>query len=218
MTGSYDNKLYVFNLATGRVIEQISAHTDAVSACLTFNELNFVVSGSWDNHLKIWDLRDLNSPCEIFEDHEDRISGICKDTSGVRPNLIISADILGRIVIRDIRQGVLEVLDTVSQINDIKYSLKDNRILSANSDSFRIYEFQGKLHDTLDIPNISCFDTDGTFILCALEDSGLELWNLDQNQKISSWANITKPSAINVSHHGETVIIGNEDGVIYNFR
>mmetsp|Transcript_13627 Transcript_13627/g.13647 ORF Transcript_13627/g.13647 Transcript_13627/m.13647 type:complete len:101 (-) Transcript_13627:141-443(-) len=100
---------------------------------------------------------------------------MCKDMTGVRPNLMISADILGKIVVRDIRKGVLGVLETESQINDIKYSLKNNHIFSADTEGIREYETQGKLVNSFEISDVNCFDTDGSFLICGRNEEGLEL-------------------------------------------
>ncbi|CAG9322235.1 NSMAF_3 [Blepharisma stoltei] len=217
VSGSYDSKLYVFNLSTGRVVDKISAHSDAISCCLNYEELGFIATGSWDCHINLWDLRDSANPFDTFESHEERISAMCKDVMALRPDLMISADILGKIVVRDIRKGVLGVIETNSQINDIKYSLKNNHILSADTEGIKEYETQGKLVNSFEISDVNCFDTDGSFLICGRNEEGLELWNIEEKQIVSSWKSISKATAIHIGHHGEEIFIGNELGLIYTF-
>jgi len=51
--GSYDNRIYIFNLSTGRVINNFQAHDDAITSCEYIESLNAIASGSWDGFVKL---------------------------------------------------------------------------------------------------------------------------------------------------------------------
>ena len=67
-TGSYDNKLYFFNLDTGKTLKAIHAHDDTVTSCEFIEAQNAVATGSWDGHVKLWDIR-TGQLVSNFDDH-----------------------------------------------------------------------------------------------------------------------------------------------------
>jgi WD40 repeat protein len=71
-TGGFDNKLYVFSINTGRVVEAVVAHDDVVTCCEYFDSSNVLVSGSWDALVKVWDVRSNKvRPSFVYDDHEE---------------------------------------------------------------------------------------------------------------------------------------------------
>ena len=54
ISGSEDNKLFIWDLNTGQVIERLVGHAGPVLSCDTHPSEQIIVSGSLDKKIKIW--------------------------------------------------------------------------------------------------------------------------------------------------------------------
>lgn len=85
-------------------MDAIPAHDDAVSCCEYYPDFNLVVSGSWDNLVKLWDFRNNKlAPALVLDEHDEQITSICRDPTGRQPNILLTADMNGKIMAHDIR-------------------------------------------------------------------------------------------------------------------
>ena len=74
--GSLDTyNIFVWSLKTGDLIDVLNGHTGPVS-CLAFSHINdILVSGSWDNTVKMWELYTKKGISETYE-HNSKITAI----------------------------------------------------------------------------------------------------------------------------------------------
>ena len=56
MSGSYDNTLKLWEVATGKEIRTFTGHTGQVKSVDFFPDGRYALSGSYDNTLKLWDV------------------------------------------------------------------------------------------------------------------------------------------------------------------
>lgn len=66
LTAHEDDKVRVFDMGTGRIVNQFVAHGDAVTSVVTNHNGNSIFTVSHDGHIKVWDLRKT----QCLADHE----------------------------------------------------------------------------------------------------------------------------------------------------
>jgi factor associated with neutral sphingomyelinase activation len=109
IVGSWDNALYRYSVATGRVRVRIeNAHEDAVSCCFSKRSpysastgCSLIATGGWDAAVKIWKADTLDCVC-AFYGHEAPISDVALSDDEL---LLLSCDAEGFIRIHDPRVG-----------------------------------------------------------------------------------------------------------------
>jgi hypothetical protein len=81
LSGSNDNTLKLWSVATGECLRTFTGHKDSVtSACLSADGL-FVLSGSNDNTLKLWSV--ATGEClRTFTGHKDSVTSACLSADG----------------------------------------------------------------------------------------------------------------------------------------
>jgi len=76
--GSWDNRVYIYSIEYGRVLDTIAGHDDAVSCILLQGSV--LVTSSWDSTIKIW-----NCPISVGESRKStRIAELLEHESEVR--------------------------------------------------------------------------------------------------------------------------------------
>ena len=221
--GSYNHKLYLFSLATGRVQETVNAHEDAIS-CVDFLEesvkttQSLVASAAWDGLVKLWDFRaNKLRPAQQFEDHEEKVTAMCVDMTKTRPYFIATADVQGQVLLRDIRMGELGRFQVQSGVTCLRHSLHSDHLLVASEHSLTLYEKNGT--EAGSVPASSCVaDTDGVFALAGSEAGILELWDLVKASRTQAWDRVAGVTATLVSPDGDFFLAGNLDGVLFHIK
>ncbi|KAI9912925.1 hypothetical protein PsorP6_005176 [Peronosclerospora sorghi] len=81
--GSWDNCIYMYSMDVGRVIDQITAHDDGLSAiCVVEDRL---LSSSWDGSIKMWHYTPTviaTAPLATFMECEDAVVSLCVSMEG----------------------------------------------------------------------------------------------------------------------------------------
>lgn len=72
--GSWDNCLYMYSVDVGRVIDQVTAHDDGLSAICVFDDR--VLTSSWDGAIKMWHYTSsgiTSAPLSTFMECEESV-------------------------------------------------------------------------------------------------------------------------------------------------
>jgi len=104
VVGSWDNALYRYSIATGRVRSRLeNAHDDAVSCCSSAKGAGatYLATGGWDAAVKLWRAETLDCVCAFF-DHEAPVQDVALSED---EQLILSCNAGGQILIHDPRVG-----------------------------------------------------------------------------------------------------------------
>jgi WD40 repeat protein len=59
VSGSGDNTVRVWELATGKEVRRFTGHENSVYSVAVTPDGQYVVSGSWDNTVRVWYIGDL---------------------------------------------------------------------------------------------------------------------------------------------------------------
>lgn len=208
--GCYDNNLYIFNIGNGRVTQTINAHDDAVSAVEFISELNAIASVSWDAQLKLWDVRDKLAPVQAFEDHEEQI--LCMSKNGF---LVTTCDRIGRVVLRDLREGVISKFELGERIECVGQSKHSNHIIIGQKNYMGLYETSGTLVTQLMVENVGCFVSDGVFVLNGQEDGLLEMWEFMKGDCVHRWGNVKNVTTLYSDDPTGAFYAGNKEGSLF---
>jgi factor associated with neutral sphingomyelinase activation len=140
---SWDNHVYVYAPAYGRVLDSLNAHEDAVS-CLALRH-SVLATGSWDTHVRVWAVRDTNiepEPVGTLE-FDDEVRCLAMDESGF---LIVAGAADGAVMLYDSRVGK-EVQSFATHGDSVAAVglLRDGqRLVSCSHDgSFRVTDMRG---------------------------------------------------------------------------
>ncbi|MFF0549542.1 hypothetical protein ACFYUL_11310 [Streptomyces sp. NPDC004311] len=94
VTGSWDKKVRVWDLATGLPVgEPLIGHTDTVSdvVCTVLDGRPVAVTGSWDTTVRVWDLTTGRSIRELRNGHAGRVAALaCTELDG-RPVVVVGS-------------------------------------------------------------------------------------------------------------------------------
>jgi factor associated with neutral sphingomyelinase activation len=81
--GSWDNCIYMYSMDVGRVIDQITAHDDGLSAICVFEDR--LLSSSWDGSIKMWHYTSKGistAPLSTFMECEESVVSLCVSADG----------------------------------------------------------------------------------------------------------------------------------------
>ena len=160
--GSLDTyNIFVWSLKTGDLIDVLNGHTGPVS-CLAFSHINdILVSGSWDNTVKMWELYTKKGISETYE-HNSKITAIALSPNDKE---VAVSTLNGELYTWDIETGAIKNILDVSRdiwggrlnnekisaknatrnkfLNTIHYNLPGNLLIcGGNSQYALIYDMQ----------------------------------------------------------------------------
>lgn len=95
----------MWSIRTGDLLDVLCGHTGPIS-CLCFSPSTdtFLVSGSWDYSVRVWDIFAKNLPCETLTQGSDQITSLDVSASGKE---ICIATLSGHVMIFDKEEGNL---------------------------------------------------------------------------------------------------------------
>ena len=160
--GSLDTyNIFVWSLKTGDLIDVLNGHTAPVS-CLAFSHINdILISGSWDNTVKMWELYTKKGISETYE-HNSKITAVALSPNDKE---VAVSTLNGELYTWDIETGSIKNILDVSRdiwggrlneekisaknatrnkyLNTIHYNLPGNLLIcGGNSQYVLIYDMQ----------------------------------------------------------------------------
>jgi WD40 repeat protein len=182
LSGSSDNSLKLWDIATGQCLCTFIGHANYVSSVCLSADCRFALSGSWDNTLKLWDV--ATGQClRTFIGHTDVIFSVCLSAdcrfalSGSWDNTLKLWDVATGQCLRTFIGHAGSVL-SVCLSADCRFAL------SGSSDStVQLWDvatgicrhtFMGHTGPVQSV----CLSADGQFALSGGNDKTLKLWNI----------------------------------------
>ena len=101
ISGSWDNTLILWDVATGRRIRTFSGHSGSVNAVSMSGDGKLVISGSLDKTLILWDVA-TGRRIRTFSGHSDLVRAVSMSEDG---KLVISGSYDGTLILWDVATG-----------------------------------------------------------------------------------------------------------------
>ena len=98
LSGSSDNTLRLWDLASGETLRTLEGHTSGVSAVAVLGDGSRALSGSSDNTLRLWDLASGECLAEYYADAKIDCLAFARD------DLVVAGSADGRLHILEIRE------------------------------------------------------------------------------------------------------------------
>nr|CAG4710885.1 unnamed protein product [Naegleria fowleri] len=219
VAGSWDNRIYVYSVEYGKVLDMIQAHEDAISRICVKNDT--LISSSWDSTVKVWKCTSdsvTSTPMLTFQDHESPVHSLNVDASG---NLIVSGSEDGLVIVFDLRQkkAISEFHAHNDVVADTCFCGEDSqRFVSCSKDgSIKLFDVSGTEIAQFSSPVVSqawrCLASDGFELLSGGEDGKLYKWNVQDGSLTKAInAHNAALTCISVSDDGESVVTGSKSG------
>uniref|UniRef100_A0AAV1VCW7 Uncharacterized protein n=1 Tax=Peronospora matthiolae TaxID=2874970 RepID=A0AAV1VCW7_9STRA len=224
--GSWDSCIYMYYMDVGRVVDQVTAHDDGVSAICVFEDR--LISSSWDGSIKMWHYTPKGiaaTPLSTFLGCEDSVVCLCVSINGctgaaaTRNGIVYLLDLRTCELMRKFPASTTQrteicgltfcgggpTLACISVSNELSmFQMDGTRIVTINVNS--------------DGP-IRCFDSDGEYAVGGTSTGTLLFWKLDeptgQEQVLEiPDAHTHGVSALAVSANASTIVSASGDGGI----
>jgi WD40 repeat protein len=166
-------------------------HTDLVRSATFSHDGKYIVSGSEDRTIRIWDARTGNPTLPPFKSHTDMVSSISVSLDGRR---IASGSIDKTIMVWDATNGQVIAGPFQGHTNtvfSVAFSPDDKQVVSGSADkTIRVWDIQteknvvGPLKGHTDYIYHVVFSDDGKRIASASRDTTVRVWDVDSGTLI----------------------------------
>ncbi len=218
-SASFDGKIHLWNISTGKKIKTFKGHTDLISSVSYSGDGKTLASASWDNTVKLWN---INSDKEIktLKGHAGLISSVSYSGDG---KTLASASWDNTVKLWNINSGkeIKTLKGHTENVNSVSFS-PDGIILASASDdnTVKLWNINsGKEIKTLKghikrIGSVS-FSPDGKTIASASVDNTVKLWNINSAKGIKTLTGYTaRVNNISFSPDGKTLAVASDNNTV----
>ncbi|MBZ0280692.1 MAG: TIR domain-containing protein, partial [Anaerolineae bacterium] len=213
LSGSSDNTLILWNVASGEIIRRFEGHSGSVYSVAFSPDGRFALSGSADNSLVLWDVAS-GVLIHRFEEHTSWVNSVTFSPDG---RFALSGSSDNTLILWNVASGALirRFEGHTNWVNSIAFSPDGRTVLSGSGDHTLI------LWDVASGALIRCFEghtswvnsvafsPDGRFALSGSSDSTLILWDVASGALIRRFEGHTgRVNSIAFSPDGRTVLSG----------
>ncbi|WP_158303001.1 WD40 repeat domain-containing protein [Kosmotoga olearia] len=193
----------------------LQGHSGPVSSVAISPDGKYIVSGSWDNTIKLWN---INGEClRTFEGHTDWVRTVAISPDG---KYIVSGSENGKIRIWNLKGNCLRILSghsgsvlSLAVSPDGKYIVSgswDNAIKLWNTNGECLRTFEGHI----DWVRSVAISPDGKYIVSGSEDGKIRLWDLKGNCFGILSDHSGPVMSVAISPNGKYIVSGSWDNTI----
>jgi WD40 repeat protein len=216
ISGSYDNTLRLWELATGENLRTLEGHAGSVTAVAVLADGRRALSGSYDNTLRLWDLAS-GETMRTFKGHAGSVNAVAVLADGSRA---ISGSSDTTLRLWDLATG--ETMRTLEghagSVTAVAVVTDGSRAISGSSDTtLRLWDLAtGETLHTLkghtNWVTAVALAVDGTHALSGSWDETLRLWDLSTGEIMRIFEGHTSGvRAVTVLADGSRAISGSHD-------
>lgn len=192
VSGSEDNTLKLWNVATGKELRTLSGHSSVVSSVAFSPDGKTVLSGSRDNTLKLWDVvtgKELRS----FRGHINEITSVAYSPNG---KTVLSGSAGRLLKLWDVTTGkeLRSFYGHTNAVTSVTYAPDGKTVLSGSWDSsLRLWDvqsgkelrsFRGHKNSVESV----AYAPDGKTVLSGSVDGTLKLWDVETGAELHSFS------------------------------
>jgi WD40 repeat protein/serine/threonine protein kinase len=221
LSGSADETLKLWDVASGHCLRTFEGHTGAVDSVCLSADGRLALSGSWDNTLKLWEV--ASGRClRTFEGHTGYVSSVCLSVDGRH---VLSGS--GAPV--DSRDSMVKLWEVASgrclrtfeghtgSVSSVCLSLDGRLALSGGDQMLRLWDvasghclrtFEGHTGFVYSV----CLSADGRHALSGSADDTLKLWEVARGRCLRTFEGHTGAVySVCLSADGRHALSGSKD-------
>ena len=216
VSASWDEKLRVWNLETGRCLRVLEGHTGMVLRVSVTPDGLRAVSASWDNTLRVWEL-ETGQCLRVLEGHTDKVNSVDVTPDGLRA---VSASFDKTLRVWDLETGrCLRVLEEhASAVFSVSVGPNGLRAASASADgTLRVWDLEtGRCQRVLEghtqWVNSESVTPDDLRAVSASADRTLRVWDLETGRCLRVLEGHTdKVNSVDVTPDGLRAVSASDD-------
>ena len=196
-------------------------HTKQVNSIAFRPDSKFLVSGSEDSTVKLWNLKgkivmELPSDSNSKRDNSsDSINRVRFNTTGTHT---ISASSNGQIKLWSLNEGTFRTLSNQGTVTSLAFSGNGKYIASNNYGMIKLWDYQlrelqsFKGHES-SVNDIS-FTIDNQRIISGSTDKSIKIWQIDTTKFPSEDGHTGSVNSISFSPDGKSILTGSKDSTI----
>ncbi|MBS0018032.1 MAG: hypothetical protein KFF72_17065 [Arthrospira sp. SH-MAG29] len=216
VSGSEDNTLKLWNLATGEVERTLTGHSDEVTAVALSADGKRAVSASYDRTLKLWDL-EQGRELATLSGHSSSVRAVAISADGQRA---VSGSSDNTLILWNLATGAAERTLTghSSGVFAVAISADGQRAVSGSRDNTLILwnlatgEAERTLTGHSSLVNAVALSPDGQRAVSGSADDTLKLWNLATGEaERTLTGHRSSVLAVAISADGQRAVSGSLD-------
>ncbi|HEY9693937.1 MAG TPA: hypothetical protein V6D15_17175 [Oculatellaceae cyanobacterium] len=217
ISGSFDKKIKIWDLASGELINTLSGHTKAVFSVAVSLDGKIIASGSRDETINLWEM-DSGRLINTLTGHSGSVRSLLLSQDG---QTLISGSFDKTIKLWDLSTGELinTITDNINPISAIALT-PDNQIASSGEDGIiRLWGLQTGKCSSILTGNLSSVESvaisPDAYIAAGSVNGMISLWQLPTGLLINSFkGHLGQVTSGVFSFDGQTYISGSSDGTI----
>ena len=218
-SGSDDNTIKLWDVATGECVKTFEVHTNYVYSVAFSPDGKYIASGSSDDTIKLWDVA-IGECVNTFEGHTDAVISVAFSPDG---KYIASGSVDKTIKLWDVAKG--ECVKTfeghANMVNSVAFSPDGGYIASGSLDNtIKLWDVaKGECVKTFEGHKYSvesvAFSPEGKFIASGSWDSTIKLWNVVTGECVKTIEN-NGPRVYSVAYSpdGKYVVSGGSNNEV----
>jgi WD40 repeat protein/tRNA A-37 threonylcarbamoyl transferase component Bud32 len=216
ISGSWDDKLRMWDLESGQSMHTLEGHTNWINAVAVTPDGERAVSASADHTLRVWDLESGQLVCTL-EGHLDAVNAVQVTPDGGRA---ISASSDRTLRVWDLESGhlVRTLEGHTDVVNAVAITRDGHGAVSASSDhTLRVWDLESgqlvrMLEGHLDWVHAVVATPDGRRAISGSADNTLRVWDLESGQSVRTLeGHPNRVTAVALTPDGCRAISGSAD-------